>query len=53
MAREKISWAAWSLSDVNQLSGMLKNNPSPDGNWGGDQLAESGWYIRDKIREGK
>jgi endoglucanase len=52
LARNKISWAAWSLSEDPQLSAMLKNGPGPS-HWRDDQLSESGHYIREKIREGR
>lgn len=40
-----ISWANWSLSDMDETSAALKPGVSPDGGWNENDLSESGRFV--------
>ena len=48
---EKLSWAAWSISNKNESSAALYTNASTSGNWSDNDLTKSGTWLRNKLRE--
>jgi hypothetical protein len=47
---EKLSWAAWSISNKNETSASLQTSASTSGNWSESDLRESGTWFRNKLR---
>lgn len=50
MAQKKISWTSWNFSDDFRSGAVLKENICPNGPWNGNQLKESGTWVRERIR---
>ena len=48
---EKLSWAAWSISNKDETSASLQKSASTSGNWSENDLRESGKWFRNKLRE--
>ncbi len=51
MKDNKISWCNWSIADKDEDNAALRTGASTTGNWGPDNLTESGKYLRKYIRE--
>ncbi|MGL1900570.1 MAG: cellulase family glycosylhydrolase [Fibrobacterales bacterium] len=51
MKERKISWCNWALNDKAEANSALEVDASLKGNWGPDELSESGKLIRSYIRE--
>ncbi|MCA1948865.1 MAG: glycoside hydrolase family 5 protein [Armatimonadetes bacterium] len=50
MRRHNLSWCNWSIADKRESSAMLRPGANPEGGWRGEDLTESGRYVRDLIR---
>jgi len=51
MDDNRISWAAWSVSDKDETCSMIKNTSSPVSGWTDNHLKEWGQIVREEIRK--
>lgn len=51
MEARKLSWITWSISDKDETCSMLKKSANSEGNWGDENLKESGLKTRDFLRK--
>lgn len=45
-----IAWTNWSLSAITESSSALRPGASPTGNWGANNISESGTWVRNHLR---
>jgi endoglucanase len=51
MNNNKISWAAWSLSDKNETCSMIKDTSSPVSGWKNSDLKEWGLTVKTQLQK--
>lgn len=49
MAKHRLSWTAWSLSDKNETCSMIRDTDAPIHSWKDEDLKEWGKVVRDEI----
>lgn len=49
MSENRISWAAWSVSDKDETCSMMLPTASSEGNWGNSDLKGWGRMVRDQL----
>ena len=50
MDENRISWAAWSLSDKNETCSVLEKTAGSNGHWKEEDIKEWGRMVKESLR---